>query len=74
MSQSIPHISAPFPTRQKPKLLDQLHLEIQTRHYSRRTEKTYRNWIKQFIFFHNKRHPNEMGEKEVNQFLSHLAT
>ena len=58
----------------KPKLLDQVSKEIQTRHYSRRTEKTYRNWIKQFVLFHNKRHPIEMGESEVNKFLSHLAT
>jgi integron integrase len=58
----------------KPKLLDQVQTAIQTRHYSSRTEKTYRNWIKQYVFFHNKRHPLEMGEKEVNQFLSHLAT
>ncbi|MBC8213594.1 MAG: phage integrase N-terminal SAM-like domain-containing protein [Candidatus Marinimicrobia bacterium] len=48
-------------------------IEIQTRHYSTKTEKTYRNWIKQYVLFHKKRHPNEMSEKEVNQFLSHLA-
>jgi len=58
----------------KPKLLDQVQSAIQTRHYSHKTEKTYRNWIKQFVLFHNKRHPMEMGEKEVNLFLSHLAT
>lgn len=58
----------------KPKLLDKVSIEIQTIHYSRKTEKTYRNWIKQFIFFHNKRHPIEMSEIEVNQFLSYLAT
>ncbi len=58
----------------KPKLLDQVRTEIQTRHFSPRTEKTYINWIKQYIFYHNKRHPKEMGEVEVNKFLSHLAT
>jgi site-specific recombinase XerD len=26
-----------------------------------------------FILFHGKRHPKEMGEAEMNQFLSHLA-
>ena len=31
-------------------------------------------WIKRYIFFHDKRHPNEMGEHEVTQFLSSLAT
>lgn len=29
--------------------------------------------VKRFIFFHNKRHPLEMAEPEVNQFLTHLA-
>ena len=58
----------------KPKLLDQVHEAIRTRHYSLRTEKAYVHWIKRFIFFHNKRHPFEMAEAEVGQFLSSLAT
>jgi len=37
------------------------------------TEKAYVGWIKRFIFFHNKRHPAEMGEAEIAQFLSALA-
>ena len=59
---------------QKPKLLDQVRHAIRTRHYSPRTEETYVHWIKRFIFFHNKRHPEEMGEKEIAQFLSSLAS
>lgn len=43
------------------------------RHYSYRTEKAYVHWIKRFIFFHNKRHPIEMGEAEIAGFLSSLA-
>ena len=57
-----------------PKLLDQVREALRTRHYSVRTEKAYVQWIKRFIFFHGKRHPLEMGETEVGQFLSHLAT
>jgi len=57
----------------KPKLLDQVRAAIRTRHYSWRTEQTYVQWSKRFIFFHNKRHPLEMGEREVSQFLSALA-
>jgi len=57
----------------QPKLLDQVRAKIRTMHYSRRTEEAYINWIKKFIFFHNKRHPVEMGEKEISAFLSHLA-
>jgi integron integrase len=47
---------------------------IRTRHLSRNTEQAYISWIKRFIFFHNKRHPAEMGEPEIGQFLSSLAT
>jgi integron integrase len=44
------------------------------RHYSLRTEQSYLNWIKRFILFHGKRHPEEMGAEEVREFLTHLAT
>ena len=50
-----------FVTCPKPKLLDQVRQAIRKRHYSDRTEKAYVHWIKRFIFFHNKRHPIEMG-------------
>ena len=58
----------------KPKLLDRVREAMRTRHYSLRTEKVYVHWIKRFIFFHGKRHLLEMGEVEIGQFLSHLAT
>ena len=58
----------------KPRLLDQVRQAIRTRHYSYRTEKAYIHWIKRFIFFHDKRHPTEMGEAEIGRFLSSLAT
>src|SRR5215475_5522575 len=58
----------------KPKLLDQVRQAVRTRHYSPKTEESYVHWIKRFIFFHNKRHPAQMGEKEIGQFLSGLAT
>ena len=61
------------PSINKPKLLDRLRTIIPTKHYSLRTEESYIRWIKRFIIFHNKRHPNEMSEVEINQFLSHLA-
>jgi len=56
-----------------PRLLDRVRIAIRTRHYSLRTEEAYVGWIRRFIFFHNKRHPIEMGEPEINSFLSHLA-
>jgi integron integrase len=55
------------------KLLDQLADRIRDFHYSRRTIKAYVDWNRQFILFHNKRHPREMGVKEINGYLSHLA-
>ncbi len=57
----------------KPKLLTQVQEAIRTRHYSLRTEEAYLNWIKRFILFHNKRHPTEMAEQEINQYLTYLA-
>jgi len=63
-----------IPAAPKPKLLDQVREAIRTRHYSDRTEKAYIHWIKRFIFFHNKRHPMDMAEIEIAQFLSSLAT
>lgn len=55
------------------KLLDQMRDQIRTLHYSIRTEDAYLLWVKQFILFHEKRHPLEMGEREVGEFLTHLA-
>lgn len=55
------------------KLLDRVRDAIRRKHYSIRTEEAYINWIKRFILFHHKRHPNEMGAAEVEAFLTHLA-
>lgn len=40
---------------------------------SRRTEDAYVQWIRRFILFHGKRHPDEMGSEEVVAFLSSLV-
>jgi len=55
------------------KFLDQVRAVLRTRHYSYRTEKTYIQWILQFIRFHDIKHPNKMGAAEVEAFLTHLA-
>lgn len=57
----------------QPRLMEQMRNELRARHYSHRTEETYCAWVKRFIFFHGLRHPGEMGEKEINRFLSKLA-
>ena len=60
---------------QKPKrLMEQVRDKFRKLHYSYRTEQAYCDWIKRYIWFHNKRHPREMGAAEVEAFLSHLAT
>jgi hypothetical protein len=59
---------------QQPGLLQRNREELQMRHYARRTVKTYEQWIRRFLRFHRMRHPCEMGEQEINTFLSHLAT
>lgn len=56
-----------------PRLLGQVRAEIRLRHYSRRTEEAYTQWVKRFILFHGKRHPRDCGRQEVEAFLSHLA-
>lgn len=61
-----------YDTRQ-PKLLDRVRDALRARHYSRRTEETYVQWIRRFVVFHSVKHPAEMGEAEINAFLTHLA-
>lgn len=56
------------------KLLDQARDKIRLKHYSYKTEIAYVEWMKRFIFFHNKRHPMEMDVPEVEKFLTYLAT
>src|SRR3546814_11163143 len=57
-----------------PKLLDQVRQRLRVKHYSLRTEQAYVGWIRRFILANGKRHPREMGEREVEAFLTVLAT
>ena len=65
--------AALFVPNPKSRLLDQVREVIRLKHYSLRTEGTYVQWIKRFIFFHGKRHPREMGAPEIEAFLTDLA-
>jgi integron integrase len=56
-----------------PRLLDQVRTVIRVKHFSLSTERAYVSWIRRFILFHHKRHPKEMAEPEIRQFISHLA-
>jgi integron integrase len=62
-----------LPRPRPPRLLDQMSQVLRVRHYSPRTEACYLHWARQFILFHGKRHPRDLGAAEVEQFLTHLA-
>jgi site-specific recombinase XerD len=57
----------------KPKLPDRVRNVIRYKHYSIRTEQTYTDWIKRYIFFHGRQHPEKLNENHVGEFLTHLA-
>jgi integron integrase len=57
----------------EPRLLDRVREVLRGMHYSYRTEKTYRYWIRHFILWSGKRHPRDMGAAEVTAFLNYLA-
>ncbi|MCI0410900.1 MAG: phage integrase N-terminal SAM-like domain-containing protein, partial [Acidobacteria bacterium] len=46
---------------------------LRVRHYAPATEDAYLHWIRRFILFHDKRHPLEMAEEQIEGFLTYLA-
>jgi hypothetical protein len=83
---SFPAMPGPVSAQPQPKLLDCLRDAPRSRHYSRRTEQSYCPWpclprregsrrrqVKRFIFFHDVWHPADMGEPEINAYLTRLA-
>lgn len=68
-----PNLSDKSTTENSPKLLDQVRGKIRLKHYSIRTEQIYLDWIKRFIYFHDKQHPKNLGAADVESFLTHLA-
>ena len=58
---------------QSPKLLDQVRDKLRVKHYAIRTEQSYVDWIKHYIYFHDKTHPKDLGAQDVEAFLTHLA-
>ena len=55
------------------KLLEQVRDRIRTKHLSLRTEETYLSWIKRFILFHQKKHPAQMCDSHIEQYLTSFA-
>jgi integron integrase len=63
----------PAEPSREPTLVARFREAIRVRHYSLRTERAYLHWIRKFILYHGKRHPGELGAREITAFLSHLA-
>ena len=63
-----------FIMAKKKKLLDAVRDKIRFKHYGSSTERNYLFWIKQYIVFHGKKHPRELGKAEIEEFLTYLAT
>ncbi|MFH1196858.1 MAG: integron integrase [bacterium] len=57
----------------KPKLLEQVRFTLRAKRYSQKTEKSYISWIRQFIIFNNKIHPEKLGPEEIKNFLNYLT-
>ena len=57
----------------KLRFMEQCREVMRFRRLALRSEQAYLEWIKRFIFFHDKRHPKDMGKAEVQAFLTHLA-
>lgn len=57
-----------------PRLLDELRARMRRLGLSLRTEEAYVGWARRFILANGKRHPREMGAREVEAFLTGLAT
>jgi integron integrase len=68
-----PSLQEPAPPSAAGPLLARALSLIRLKHYSIKTEKSYLPWIERYVVFHANRDPKEMGEREVEAFLSHLA-
>lgn len=62
-----------MPTEKPRKLLDLVRDAIRLKNYSYRTEEAYVYWIKKYIFYHNKKHPQALHKPDIEKFLTHLA-
>jgi Phage integrase, N-terminal SAM-like domain len=60
------------PARHMPRLLDQLRAAMLRHHFSIKTEQAVVYWVKFFIRWHGMQHPRELGNREIEAFLSML--
>jgi hypothetical protein len=64
---------SPIQAPHAPRLVDQVKNVARLKHLSPRTESSYLYYIHEFILFHGKKHPKEMGVDEIRDYLTHLA-
>jgi integron integrase len=67
------HLNGPPDPDRKLRLLEIVRRRLRERRYSRRTEEAYVQWIRRFILFNDRQHPRDLGEADVERFLSSLA-
>ncbi|SDQ76845.1 phage integrase N-terminal SAM-like domain-containing protein [Pseudoxanthomonas sp. CF125] len=72
-TEDIAVISKPGFTPPRPRLFDEVRRRLRVKHYSLRTEQAYLYWIRRYIQNNGRRHPRELGGKEIEHFLSDLA-
>ena len=53
--------------------MDRVRIELRAQHYSRKTEESYTSWIRRYIIYHGKKHPELMGKEEIQKFINYLA-
>jgi integron integrase len=61
------------PNIRAPRLLERYREEMLVRRYAKRTITSYVSWVRRYLRFHHLRHPREMGQDEINAFLTNLA-
>ena len=66
-------INNPGSATPRPRLFDEVRRRLRVKHYSLRTEQAYLYWIRRYIQNNGRRHPRELGGKEIEHFLSDLA-
>jgi len=67
------HLTDRADPNQRFRFMEVVRRKLRERRYSRRTEEAYAHWIRRYIVHHGRRHPRELAEAEVRDFLSHLA-
>jgi integron integrase len=57
----------------KSPLINELRNTLRFHHKAERTIESYEGWVRRFVKFHGTRHPRELGEPEIRDFLTWLA-